>query len=42
MCSLVGVGPVDDDLGGGLPVDGPVQLVLHGGEEALGGLRVTS
>ena len=39
MCSLVGVGAVDDDLGGGLPVDGPVQLVLHGGEEALGGLR---
>ena len=34
-----GVGAVDDDLGCGPPVDGPVQLVLHGGEEALGGLR---
>jgi len=30
---------VDDHLGGGLPVDGPVELVLHGGEETLGGGR---
>jgi hypothetical protein len=39
MCSSRGVGAVDDDLGCGLPVDGPVQLVLHRREEALGGLR---
>ena len=36
---LVRVGAVDDDLGRRLPMDGPVQLVLHSGEEALGGLR---
>jgi hypothetical protein len=35
---FVGIGAVDDDLRRRLAVDGPVQLVLHGGEKALGGL----
>lgn len=36
---LVGIGTVVDDFSGCLPVDGPMQLVLHCGEEALRGLR---
>ena len=37
-----GVGPLANDLGGGMPVGRPVHLVLHGLEEQLGqlGLRV--
>jgi len=33
-----GVGPLGDRLGGGVVGDGPVQLVLHGGEEGRRGL----
>lgn len=33
------IASVDHDLGGSLPVDGPVLLVLHRGEEAFGRLR---
>jgi hypothetical protein len=36
---LVGIGAAVDHLGRRLPVDGPVQLVLHRGEKPLGGLR---
>ena len=33
---FAGIGPRQNDLGCGLAVDGPVQLVLHGGKKALG------
>ena len=37
---LVAVGAVPDDLGGGPAVNGPVELVLHGGEKGLADLGV--
>ena len=37
---LVGPGAGGDELGGGVAVDGVVELVLNGGEEALGGRGV--
>jgi len=37
---LVGPGAGGDELGGGVAVDGVVELVLNGGEEALGGRSV--
>jgi len=33
-----GIGPVEDDFRRRLAVDGPMQFVLHGGKETLGGL----
>jgi hypothetical protein len=36
---LAGVGAVVDDLGRRLAVNGPMQLVLHGGKKTLGSLR---
>jgi hypothetical protein len=34
------IGALVDDLGGGVAVRGPVHLVLHGGKELLGLLRI--
>jgi hypothetical protein len=36
---LVGISTLKNNLGRRLPVDGPMQLFLHGGKKPLGGLR---